>query len=466
MSVVFYFFLVDFERIAPPSAPSCVSTQLFVIVSYVVTSIGLSWTHAEGVTKTELHSVRQEESKAVSGTSEEDVKSTKSVTQAKKKPPKRAKPSVKKANPRSASTTKILPPREVKADVVGSGALEKSADPTMGVGVSVDVETELPEELVSKPSTKDIKKPGITKKSSKGVGKTKTSSIRLSNAEKRNQCCSVDGCTKFRQGSCNGMCRAHYTESTTKEHHEEEVDDVGDYDFDIDIDENWRKVEPCDLIPNARVLILYKKEQLYRATVRECPKMKGGKYRIHYDGWSKAKSELVPFSRFCALLDEDNHPLERTETSDDGNELVYSVQVFVYSDGKTAISSIEANATVEDSAPAATEAVADLAINLEWRQCLESLVSHQKQYGCIPPERTKAYKWFVKQTHEYSRKKFGRRSSLTVNQIALLEQRAGFVFRDGSGTATKRQCDEMANDGETTNSESLPKQTRKKAKKN
>ena len=142
--------------------------------------------------------------------------------------------------------------------------------------------------------------------------------------------------------------------------------------------------------------------------------------------------------------------------------MVYSVQVFVYSDGKTDISSIEANGAAADSALAATEAVADLAINLEWRQCLESLVLHQKQYGCIPPERTKAYKWFVKQAHEYSRKKIGRRSSLTVNQIALLEQRAGFVFRDGTSTATKRQYDEMANYGETTNSESLPKQKMKK----
>ena len=412
----------------------------------------------------------QEECKAVSGTSEEDVKSTKSIAQAKKKPPKRAKSSVKKSNPRSASPTKILPPRKVKANVVDSGAREKYAGPAIGVGVSVEVETELPE-LVSKTSTKDTKKSGITKNASTGTRtgtakkNTGTSSIGLSNAEKRNRCCSVDGCTKFIQGGCNGMCRAHYNDSKSDVHHEqEEVDN----DFDIDdIGENWRKVTPSDLIPNARVLILYRDQQLYRATVRECPNKKGGKYRIHYDGWSKAKYELVPFSMFCALLDEDNHPLEMMETSDDGNELVYSVQVFVYSDGKTAISSIEANATAADSAPAATEAVADLAINLEWRQCLESLVLHQKQHGCIPPARTKAYKWFVKQAHEYSRKKIGRRSSLTENQIALLEQRAGFVFRDGTSTATKRQYDEMANGGgETTNSNSLPKQTMKKMKKN
>ena len=437
-----------------------------MIVSYVITSIGFGWTHAEGVTKTELHGARREECKAASGASEENAKSTKSVTQAKKKPPKRAKSSVKKSSPRSASTTtKILPPREVKADVGGPGGLEKNTVHSIWVGISVEVETEL-SELVSKSSTKDSKKPGFTEKASMGTAKKKTSSIRLSNAEKRNQCCSVDGCTKFRQGGCNGMCRAHYSKSITEKHYEEEVDDVGGCDdLDIDIDENWRKVEPSDLIPNARVLILYKDEQLYRATVRECPKMKGGKYRIHYDGWSKAKSELVPFSSFCALLDEDNHPLEMTETSDDGNELVYSVQVFVFSDGKTAISSIEANATAKDSAPAANEAVADLAINLEWLQCLESLVSHQKQHGCIPPERTKVYKWFVKQAHEYSRKKIGRRSSLTLNQIALLEQKAGFVFRDGGSTAPKRQYAEMANDGETANSESLSKKAMKKVKK-
>lgn len=344
--------------------------------------------------------------------------------------------------------------------MVGSRAPEKNAGPSIGVGLPVEVEIELTEP-VSKSSPKDAKKPGITKKSSKVAAKKKTSSIGLSNAEKRNQCCSVDGCTKFRQGGCKGMCRAHYTESKTGKRHEQEVDDVGDYDLDIDINENWRKVEPCDLTPNARVLILSKNDQPFRATIRESPNKKGGKYRIHYDGWNKAKTELVPFSSFCALLDGDNRPLGKTDTSDSGNELVYSVQVFVYSDGKTDISSIEAKATAADCAPATTDAVADLAINLEWLQCLESLVSHQKQYGCIPPERTKAYKWFVKQTHEYSRKKIGRRSSLTVSQIALLEQKAGFVFRDGSSIAAKRQYDEMANDGET-NSELPSKQRVKK----
>ena len=228
-----------------------------MIVSYVITSIGFSWTHAEGVTKTELHGVRREECKAASGASEENAKSTKSVTQAKKKPPKRAKSSVKKSSPRSASTTtKILPPRKVKADVVVSEGLEKNTVPSIGVGVSVEVETEVSDKLVSKSSTKDTKKPGFTEKASKGTAKKKTSSIRLSNAEKRNQCCSVDGCTKFRQGGCKGMCRAHYTESITEKHHEEEVDEVGCRTRTANC--RWRKVPndwnfalPFDIEPHS-----------------------------------------------------------------------------------------------------------------------------------------------------------------------------------------------------------------------
>lgn len=404
-----------------------------------MSSIGFVWTHAGGVTETKLHGVQQKKSKAASRALKEGAKSNKTITQ--EKPPEKAKPTVKKSTPRSPPTTRILPSREVKADVVGSGTLEKNANPS----------------IVAAISAKDAQKQDVAQEPSKAAAK-KTNSSGLSNAEKRNRCCSVDGCTKFRQNKCDGMCKAHYSES--KLDNDNDGDTVSDHDLDIEMDESWRKVEPCDLTPNARVLIVYKDEKLYRATVRECPNKKGGKYRIHYDGWNKAKSELVPFSRFCALLDEDNRPVEMAETSDDGDELVYSVQVFVYSDGKTAISSIEANAT---TSPTATEAVADLAINLEWRQSLESLVSHQKQYGCIPPERTKAYKWFVKQTYEYSRKKIGRRSSLSLNQIALLEQKAGFVFRDGSGTATKRQHDEMSND---VDSKSLPKQSMKRVKKN
>ena len=54
---------------------------------------------------------------------------------------------------------------------------------------------------------------------------------------------------------------------------------------------------------------------------------------------------------------------------------------------------------------------------------------------------------------------------MTLNQIALLEQKAGFVFRDGGSTAPKRQYVEMANDGETAYSESLSKKAMKKVKK-
>jgi hypothetical protein len=436
-----------------------------LLAFFVISSIGFDWIQDAEITKIELHDVKQEDSKAPSDAPPKNfVPSTESISQEEeeKKPPKKAKTSAKRTNRRSASTT-ILSCCGVKTDVVSPGNPENDATPAVGVDASVKDKTKLQLKAANS-SKKEAKKPLRTNRTPSKAGPKKNSE--LSNAEKRKQSCSVVGCTKFKQARNEGMCRAHYLEMKSGDDHGDD-DDGGDYDVDIDIETNWRKVEPCDLVKNTRVLIAYN-TNLFRATVRESPESEGGKYRIHYDGYNKSKTHLVPFPKFRALLDADDNPLEMAETPDGGHEIAYTVQVSVFSDGKATISSIEAKDTATGTASSAIDAEADLAIDLEWRQCLESLVSHQKQYGCVPSERTKAYKWFVKQTYEYSRKKTARRSSLTKNQVALLEQKAGFVFHDGSATATKkRPYDDMANDGgETANSKSLSKQTMKKVKKN
>ena len=363
-----------------------------------------------------------------------NMKPTKVGTPEKKEPPKKIKSSVKKSKHRPASI-RSLRTRGVKTDAVVVDA--------SSVGNN----------LV------------------KATKKTSQPDARI---------CSVDGCPKYRQSKSDGMCRGHYVESqglkkyqrhstmkpaadeVTNARGEDDDDDDDESDEDFDIEETWRKIKPGDLVPNTRVLIAYKEKELFRATVREIPDKEGGKYRVHYDTFKKDKTYLVPFSDFRALLDEDNCPVEITEMSDgdEGIRKTYSVQVSVFSDGKTSFSSIETDVTTVN-APAAIEADADLAIDLEWRQCLESLVSHQKQYGCLPPKGTKAYKWFAKQTYEYCRKKTNRRSSLTQNQIAFLEKKAGFVFRAGrNSSAGKRQHEDMANPAVK------PKKTNKKTRKN
>ena len=399
---------------------------------------------------------------------------TKAGTPEKKEPPKKIKLSVKKSKHRPASTISLRT-RGVKTDAVVVDAITSSVGNNLvivatNVNVNASIEDKA-ESLVPKSSTNDPKKQLSTKKASKpstGTKKTGQSNGRF---------CSVDGCPKYRQRKSNNMCRGHYMESqglkkyqrpsTIKPAADAVTDARGDYDDDDDddVEETWRKIKPGDLVPNTRVLIAYKEKELFRATVREIPGKVGGKYRVHYDTFKKDKTYLVPFSDFRALLDEDNFPVEIAETPEGDEEIkkAYSVQVLVFSDGKTSISSIEADVTTVN-APAAIEADADLAIDLEWRQCLESLVSHQKQYGYLPPEGTKAYKWFVKQTYEYCRKKTNRRSSLTPNQIAFLEKKAGFVFRCSAG---KRRHEDKANtnDGEDRGAVK-PKKTNKKTRKN
>ena len=403
---------------------------------------------------------------------------TKAGTPEKKEPPKKIKLSVKKSKHRPASTISLRT-RGVKTDAVVVDAITSSVGNNLvivatNVNVNASIEDKA-ESPVPKSSTNGPKKQLSAKKASKpstGIKKTGQSNGRF---------CSVDGCPKYKQRKSNGMCRGHYMESqglikyqrpsTMKPAADAVTDARGDDDDDDDdIEETWRKIKPGDLVPNTRVLIAYKEKELFRATVREIPgKVGGKKYRVHYDTFKKDKTYLVPFSDFRALLDEDNFPVEIAETpeGDEGIKKAYSVQVSVFSDGKTSISSSEADVTTVN-APAAIEADADLAIDLEWRQCLESLVSHQKQYGCLPPEGTKVYKWFVKQTYEYCRKKTNRRSSLTQNQIAFLEKKAGFVFRAGRNcSAGKRQHEDMANtnDGEDRGAVK-PKKTNKKTRKN
>ena len=403
---------------------------------------------------------------------------TKAGTPEKKEPPKKIKLSVKKSKHRPASTISLRT-RGVKTDAVVVDAITSSVGNNLvivatNVNVNASIEDKA-ESPVPKSSTNGPKKQLSAKKASKpstGTKKTGQSNGRF---------CSVDGCPKYKQRKSNGMCRGHYMESqglikyqrpsTMKPAADAVTDARGDDDDDDDdIEETWRKIKPGDLVPNTRVLIAYKEKELFRATVREIPgKVGGKKYRVHYDTFKKDKTYLVPFSDFRALLDEDNFPVEIAETpeGDEGIKKAYSVQVSVFSDGKTSISSSEADVTTVN-APAAIEADADLAIDLEWRQCLESLVSHQKQYGCLPPEGTKVYKWFVKQTYEYCRKKTNRRSSLTQNQIAFLEKKAGFVFRAGRNcSAGKRQHEDMANtnDGEDRGAVK-PKKTNKKTRKN
>ena len=402
---------------------------------------------------------------------------TKAGTPEKKEPPKKIKLSVKKSKHRPASTISLRT-RGVKTDAVVVDAITSSVGNNLvivatNVNVNASIEDKA-ESPVPKSSMNGPKEQLSAKKASKpstGIKKTGQSNGRF---------CSVDGCPKYKQRKSNGMCRGHYMESqglikyqrpsTMKPAADAVTDARGDDDDDDDdIEETWRKIKPGDLVPNTRVLIAYKEKELFRATVREIPGKVGGKYRVHYDTFKKDKTYLVPFSDFRALLDEDNFPVEIAETpeGDEGIKKAYSVQVSVFSDGKTSISSIEADVTTVN-APAAIEADADLAIDLEWRQCLESLVSHQKQYGCLPPEGTKVYKWFVKQTYEYCRKKTNRRSSLTQNQIAFLEKKAGFVFRAGRNcSAGKRQHEDMANtnDGEDRGAVK-PKKTNKKTRKN
>ena len=399
---------------------------------------------------------------------------TKAGTPEKKEPPKKIKLSVKKSKHRPASTISLRT-RGVKTDAVVVDAITSSVGNNLvivatNVNVNASIEDKA-ESLVPKSSTNDPKKQLSTKKASKPSTGTKQT------GQSNGRFCSVDGCPKYRQRKSNNMCRGHYMESqglkkyqrpsTIKPAADAVTDARGDYDDDDDddVEETWRKIKPGDLVPNTRVLIAYKEKELFRATVREIPGKVGGKYRVHYDTFKKDKTYLVPFSDFRALLDEDNFPVEIAETPEGDEEIkkAYSVQVLVFSDGKTSISSIEADVTTVN-APAAIEADADLAIDLEWRQCLESLVSHQKQYGYLPPEGTKAYKWFVKQTYEYCRKKTNRRSSLTPNQIAFLEKKAGFVFRCSAG---KRRHEDKANtnDGEDRGAVK-PKKTNKKTRKN
>ncbi len=435
-------------------------------------------------TETEMRGLELVEGKVSNETSNEtsNMEPTRAGTPEKKEPPKKIKSSVKKSKHRPAST-RSLRNRGVKTDAVvvdsssvGNNLVKVATN--VNANASVEDKAESP---VPKSSTNGPKKQISTKKPSKpsnGTKKTGQSNARV---------CSVDDCSKYRQSKSNGMCRAHYMESQglkkyqrhstmkpaadaiTDARGDDDDDDDDESDEDFDIEETWRKIKPGDLVPNTRVLIAYKEKELFRATVREIPDKKGGKYRVHYDTFKKDKTYLVPFSDFRALLDEDNFPVEITETpeGDQGIKKAYSVQVSVFSDGKTSFSSIEMD-VITVNAPAAIEADADLAIDLEWRQCLESLVSHQKQYGCLPPEGTKAYKWFVKQTYEYCRKKTNRRSSLTQNQIAFLEKKAGFVFRAGRACrAGKRQHEDMANtnDGEDRGTVK-PKKTNKKTRKN
>ena len=130
-------------------------------------------------------------------------------------------------------------------------------------------------------ATSAARKKAQQKKMAEATTSGASSAKKPTDASKKSGGCSVEGCPKFKQSKCNGMCRAHYMESLQNPQAEEESSD----EQDVEMEDSEEEEEMPSKVP-ARSRSTSPRPDSSKCNVEGCNKFKQsgceGLCRSHY----------------------------------------------------------------------------------------------------------------------------------------------------------------------------------------